>query len=130
MGVDGQTADEYAADLEGNLRRLHDRLKSGTYQAPPVRRVRIPKGDGKQTRPIGIPTFEDKVLQRAVAMVLEVDIRKFFDHLDHGHLRDVLDHRVREGVLRRVIDICGGPGGAIPRSTRRTLHGRPGGKCW
>jgi len=145
VGVDGQTADEYAVDLEGNLRRLHDRFKSGTYQAPPVRRVRIPKGDGKQTRPIGIPTFEDKILQRAVAMVLEaiyeqdflscsygfrpgrsahkalddlwhilmatgggwvleVDIRKFFDHLDHGHLRDFLDRRVRDGVLRRAID--------------------------
>jgi group II intron reverse transcriptase/maturase len=145
VGVDGQTADEYAVDLEGNLRRLHDRFKSGTYQAPPVRRVRIPKGEGKRTRPIGIPTFEDKILQRAVTMVLEViyeqdflpcsygfrpglsahmaledlwqklmatgggwvlevDIQSFFDHLDHGHLRDFLDRRVRDGVLRRAID--------------------------
>jgi group II intron reverse transcriptase/maturase len=144
-GVDGQTAEDYATDLEANLRGLHDRFKSGTYKAPPVRRVRIPKGDGKQTRPIGIPTFEDKILQRAVTMVLEaiyeqdfldcsygfrpgrsahmaledlwqammatgggwvleVDIRKFFDHLDHGHLRDFLDRRVRDGVLRRAID--------------------------
>jgi len=69
-GVDGQSAGVYAADLENNLRSLLDRAKSGTYRAPPVRRVHIPKGDG-QTRPIGIPTFEDKVLQRAVAMVLE-----------------------------------------------------------
>ena len=124
MGVDGQTAEDYAADLEGNLRSLLDRAKSGRYQAPPVRRVHIPKGTGSETRPIGIPTFEDKVLQRAVAMVLEavyeqdfldcsygfrpgrsrirrwrrseaadgmrggwvleVDIRKFFDALDHA----------------------------------------------
>src|SRR5919108_5985161 len=61
-GVDGITAEEYEQDLEGNLRRLLDRAKSGTYRAPPVRRVYIPKGTGPETRPIGIPTFEDKVL--------------------------------------------------------------------
>jgi RNA-directed DNA polymerase len=70
-GVDRQTADEYAAHLEDNLRSLLERAKSGTYRAPPVRRVHIPKGSGSETRPIGIPTFEDKVMQRAVAMVLE-----------------------------------------------------------
>src|SRR5689334_20555604 len=125
-GVDGVTADDYERDLEGNLQRLLDRAKSGTYQAPPVRRVHIPKGTGgNETRPLGIPTFEDKVLQRATVMVLEsiyeqdfypcsygfrpgrsahqalrdlwqqtmqsgggwildVDIRKFFDTLDHA----------------------------------------------
>jgi hypothetical protein len=57
-GIDGQTSDEYAANLQGNLQALLDRFKSGGYQAPPVRRVHIPKGDGKSTRPIGIPTFE------------------------------------------------------------------------
>lgn len=145
-GVDGVTAEEYERDLEGNLRRLLDRAKSGTYQAPPVRRVPIPKGGSTtETRPLGIPTLEDKVLQRAVVMllepiyeqdflecsygfrpgrsahqalasfrnqlmdcrggwVLEVDIRKFFDNLDHGHLRAFLRHRVRDGVLLRLID--------------------------
>jgi len=144
VGTDGQTAEEYALDLEGNLQLLLDRAKSGTYRAPPVRRVHIPKGDGSQTRPIGIPTFEDKVLQRAVAMVLEavykqdfldcsygfrpgrsahqalkalrdemmrmgggwvleVDISKFFDTLDHEHLRTMLRRRVRDGVLLRLI---------------------------
>jgi group II intron reverse transcriptase/maturase len=139
-GVDGQNSDEYAEKLEDNLQSLLDRAKSGTYRAPPVRRVHIPKGDGKQTRPIGIPTFEDKVLQRAVAMVLEavyeqsfrdfsygfrpgrsahqalrvvrdtcwemrggwvleVDIKSFFDTLDHEHLRTILSQRVRDGVI-------------------------------
>lgn len=71
-GVDGQTATEYAARLKENLQSLLDRAKSGDrYRAPPVRRAHIPKGDGRKTRPIGIPAFEDKVLQRAVAMVLE-----------------------------------------------------------
>jgi len=145
VGVDGQTATDYEANLEDNLRSLLGRAKSGTYRAPPVRRVRIPKGDSKtETRPIGIPAFEDKVLQRAVVMVLEaiyeedfhdcsygfrpgrsahdalsalwqqtmqsgggwvleLDIRKFFDELDHAHLREFLQRRVRDGVLLRLI---------------------------
>jgi group II intron reverse transcriptase/maturase len=70
VGVDGQTAAEYGSNLEGNLQSLLERFKSGSYRAPPVRRVHIPKGDGHKTRPIGIPTLEDKVLQRAVAMLL------------------------------------------------------------
>jgi group II intron reverse transcriptase/maturase len=144
-GVDGVTADEYEQDLESNLQRLLNRAKSGTYHAPPVRRVHIPKGGSStETRPIGIPTLEDKVLQRAVVMllepiyeqdfldcsfgfrpgrsahqaleafrgelmacrggyVLEVDIRKFFDNLDHGHLRAFLQLRVHDGVLLRLI---------------------------
>ncbi len=128
VGVDGVTAEEYEQDLEGNLQSLLDRAKSGTYKAPPVRRVHIPKGGSStETRPLGIPTLEDKLLQRAVVMllesiyeqdfldcsygfrpgrsahdalksfrdqtmncrpkggwVLEVDIRKFFDNLDHS----------------------------------------------
>ncbi len=145
VGVDGQTGEDYVADLEGNLRSLLERAKSGRYQAPPVRRVHIPKaGSATETRPLGIPTFEDKVLQRAVVMVLEavyeqdfrdcsygfrpgrsahqaletlwkntmsmgggwildVDIRKFFDTIDHGHLREFLKRRVRDGVLLRLI---------------------------
>ena len=55
VGVDGKTAKDYAKDLEENLRSLLNRFKSGTYRAPPVRRVHIPKGDGSKTRPIGIP---------------------------------------------------------------------------
>ena len=144
VGVDDRTADEYGAALERNLQSLLDRAKSGTYRAPPVRRVQIPKGDGKQTRPIGIPTFEDKILQRAIAMLLEavyeqeflpcsygfrpgrsahqaladlqheltvmaggwiieVDIRRFFDELDHNQLQEILRRRVRDGVVLRLV---------------------------
>jgi RNA-directed DNA polymerase len=144
-GVDGQSAQEYAQNLEANLQNLLSRAKSGTYRAPPVRRVQIPKASGKEMRPIGIPTFEDKVQQRVVAMVLEavyeqdfldcsygfrpsrsahdllaalqhetvwmaggwileVDIRKFFDSLDHAHLREILRHRVRDGVILRLVE--------------------------
>jgi group II intron reverse transcriptase/maturase len=144
VGVDGQTAAAYAEHLEANLRALLERAKSGAYRAPPVRRVHIPKAGGPKTRPIGIPTFEDKVLQRAVAMVLEavyeqdfrdcsygfrpgrsahqalqvlwkglmdlgggfvleLDIERFFDALDHQMLREILRQRVRDGVLLRLI---------------------------
>ncbi len=144
-GSDEVTAAEYAEDLDRNLRSLLERFKSGSYFAPPVRRVQIPKGDGSKTRPIGIPTFEDKVLQRAVLMVLEAvyeqdfydfsygfrpkrsahqaldslwhrlmdvhggwvleaDISSFFDTLDHKILRSFLDQRVRDGVIRKMID--------------------------
>lgn len=144
-GVDGQTWQDYEVDLENNLQSLLDRAKSGSYFAPPVRRVHIPKGGSTtETRPIGIPTLEDKVLQRSVLMILEaiykwefyscsygfrrgmsahraldalwqqsmkkrvkwileVDIRKFFDTLDHQHLREFLQLRVRDGVLLRLI---------------------------
>src|SRR6202048_2644460 len=143
-GIDGMTAQEYEANLEANLRDLRERIVSGRYKAPPVRRSYIPKADGSQ-RPLGIPTFEDKVAQRAIAMVLEavyeqdflscsygfrpgrsahqalrqlsgvmtvrtqhwvldVDVRKYFDSISHSHLREILDQRVTDGVIRRMID--------------------------
>jgi len=84
-GVDGQTADEYAKNLGSNLQSLLDRAKSGDhYRAPPVRRVHIPKGDGSKTRPIGIPTFEDKILQKSVAMVLEAVYEQEFLPCSYG----------------------------------------------
>ena len=67
-GVDGQTAASYEQNVEENPRALLGRFKAGTYRAPPGRRVHIPKGDGSKTRAIAVPTFEDKVLQRAVCM--------------------------------------------------------------
>lgn len=83
VGIDGQTAEDYAANLDRNLGVLLNRLKDGTYHAPAVRRVHIPKGNGK-TRPIGIPTLEDKVLQRAVAMVLEAVYEQDFLDCSYG----------------------------------------------
>jgi len=144
-GVDGQTVQDYSAHLGDNLGSLLERAKAGTYWAPPLRRAHIPKGVSGETRPIGMPTFEDKILQRAVVMVLEavyeqdfrdcsygfrpgrsahqaldalwrqtmkmgggwiveVDIRKFFDTLDHAQLRELLRRRIRDGVLLRLID--------------------------
>lgn len=144
-GIDGVTAEAYEQDLLGNLQRLLEAAKSGSYKAPAVRRVWITKADGSKTRPLGIPTLEDKILQRAVVMileaifeqdfldvsygfrpnrsahqalgalwtglsrmgggwVLEIDIKSYFDRIDHSHLRRFLERRVRDGVLRRLID--------------------------
>lgn len=85
VGVDGQTAEAYEEDLKANLQDLLNRAKSGTYVAPPVRRVHIPKaGSPNETRPLGIPTFEDKILQRAVLMVLEPVYETDFRDVSHG----------------------------------------------
>jgi four helix bundle protein len=77
VGIDGQTAEEYAAKLDENLQSLLDRAKSGRYLAPPVRRVHIPKGDGRQTRPIGIPTLD--VYQTALQLARRVHEAKLQD---------------------------------------------------
>jgi len=69
-GVDGVTSERYEKTLDANVKALAARVKSGRYAAPPVRRVYIPKANGKR-RPLGIPTFEDKLLQRAVVTLLE-----------------------------------------------------------
>ncbi len=82
-GIDGQTGATYALNLDANLRELEKRVKSGTYRAPPVRRVYIPKGKGKQ-RPIGVPTFEDKIVQRAVQMILEPLYEQDFYDCSYG----------------------------------------------
>jgi RNA-directed DNA polymerase len=143
-GVDRQTAEMYAGNLDENLRGLLEKAKSGNYKAPPVKRAYIPKGSGKELRPIGIPTFEDKVLQRAVHMLMEpiyektfldcsygfrpgrsahnaleaiwenatgqeggwvidLDIRKYFDTIDHAQIREILKQKVRDGVITRLI---------------------------
>ena len=82
-GIDGVTAADYEVNLEANLLDLLDRIKSGRYQAPPVRRAYIPKADGSQ-RMLGIPTFEDKVAQRAVTMVLEAIYEQDFLPCSYG----------------------------------------------
>jgi len=107
-GVDGQGAEQYAAQLEDNLQSLLDRAKSGRYWAPPVRRVHIPKGEGSDTRPIGIPTFEDKVLQRAVAMVIgEVYEQEFYD-FSYGFRPGRSAHQAVEAVQNMAWRMRGG----------------------
>jgi RNA-directed DNA polymerase len=82
-GIDGVTAADYASNLEANLLDLLERIKSGRYQAPPVRRVYIPKTDGS-LRALGLPTFEDKVCQRAIVMVLELVYEQDFLPCSYG----------------------------------------------
>jgi RNA-directed DNA polymerase len=82
-GIDGATAADYEVNLEANLLDLLERIKSGRYRAPPVRRAYIPKADGSQ-RKLGIPTFEDKVAQRAVTMVLEAVYEQDFLPCSYG----------------------------------------------
>jgi RNA-directed DNA polymerase len=106
-GVDRQSADEYASNLEGNLRSLLERAKSGSYVAPPVRRVHIPKSDGTQTRPIGIPTFEDKVLQRAVAMVLEAVYEQDFLDCSYGFRPGRSAHQALRVVRDQTMKMAG-----------------------
>src|SRR6202048_4440954 len=69
-GVDGQTWAEYGQELEARLAELSDRVRRGAYRPQPVRRVYVPKRDGKQQRPIGVAAVEDKIVQRAAVMVL------------------------------------------------------------
>ncbi len=108
VGVDGQSAEDYAANLEDNLRSLLDRAKSGTYRAPPVRRVHIPKGSGSETRPIGIPTFEDKLLQRAVAMVLEAVYEQDFLDCSYGFRPRRSAHHALEALQHQAVVMGGG----------------------
>lgn len=107
-GVDGQTAADYAGNLEGNLKALLEGFKSGRYRAPPVRRVHIPKGDGTKTRPIGIPTFEDKVLQRAVAMVLEAVYEQDFLDCSYGFRPGRSAHQALQALWDGMMEMGGG----------------------
>ena len=142
-GVDGETWRHYGEQLEVNLQDLSERLKRGAYRAKPVRRVYIPKADGRQ-RPLGVTALEDKIVQRAavevlnaiyetdflgfsygfrpgrsqhqaldalytglwtrkVNWVLDVDIRGFFDTIDHGWLVKFVEHRIADRRVVRLI---------------------------
>ena len=146
VGVDGVTKERYGHNLEANLQALHARLKTKRYRHQPIRRVYIPKGQGKM-RPIGIAAFEDKLVQDAVREVLEAlyeqdflscsygfrpgrsahdavrtldqivhrgevqwileaDIVSFFDSLDRSELKKMLEIRVADGALLRLIGKC------------------------
>ena len=146
VGIDGVTKEQYGQALEVNLQDWHARLKAKRYRHQPIRRVHIPKAQGK-TRPIGISAFEDKVVQDAVREVLEAiyeqdflgcsygfrpgrsahdavrtleqivhrgevrwifeaDIVSFFDSLDRTELKKMLEVRVADGSLLRLIGKC------------------------
>jgi group II intron reverse transcriptase/maturase len=106
-GVDGVTGEDYERDLQGNLERLLDQFKSGRYRAPDVRRVHIPKGDGR-TRPLGIPTFEDKVLQRAVAMILGAVYEQDFLPCSYGFRPGRSAHDAIADSRQGLMDLKGG----------------------
>ena len=142
-GIDGVTYEQYEANAEENIRQLHQRLKEGKYRAQPLRRVYIPKEDGKQ-RPISIPALEDKIVQKAVVdllnaiyeqdflecsygfrpkrgqqqaldevgrvictrpigWVLEIDIRSYFDSIVRSALVGMIEKRVIDGSVLRLI---------------------------
>jgi group II intron reverse transcriptase/maturase len=146
VGVDGVTKEEYGQVLEANLQDLHARMKAKRYRHQPIRRVYIPKEQGK-TRPIGISAFEDKLVQDAVrevlqaiyeqdfldcsygfrpgrsahdairalnqivhrgegSWILEADISSFFDSIDRKELKKMLETRVADGSLLRLIGKC------------------------
>ena len=146
VGVDGVTKEQYGQALEDNLRDLHERMVTKRYRHQPIRRVHIPKDNGK-TRPIGISAFEDKLVQDAVrevleaiyeqdfldcshgfrprrsahdairaldrvvhqgkvSWILEADIVSFFDSVDRKMLKEMLQIRVADGSLLRLIGKC------------------------
>jgi len=147
VGVDGVTKDQYEQDLWGNLRDLHERLKTKRYRHQPIRRVHIPKEKKGQTRPIGVSATEDKVVQSAVREVLqaiyeqdflgcsygfrpgrsahdavraliragndgeanwilEFDVVSFFDSVRRSQLMEMLQERVVDGSLLRLVGKC------------------------
>lgn len=146
VGVDGVTKEQYGQDLARNIQDLHQRLRTKRYRHQPIRRVHIPKDNGK-TRPLGISAFEDKIVQDAVRevlqavyeqdfldcsygfrpgrsahdavralhravdrgevnWVLEADIVSFFDSVDRKALREMLQKRVVDGSMDRLIAKC------------------------
>jgi RNA-directed DNA polymerase len=147
-GVDGMTKEEYARHLDENIHDLHQRMRTQKYRHQPIRRVHIPKGPGsRETRPIGISTIEDKIVQGAlrevleaiyeqdflpcsfgfrpgrsahdalgvldrmlvrerIRWVLEADIRSFFDSIDRKKLTELLQLRVADGSLLRLVGKC------------------------
>ena len=107
-GVDGQTAAEYATNLEQNLQSLLDRFKSGKYKAPPVRRTYIPKGKSGEHRALGIPTFEDKVLQRAVVMILEAIYEGDFHGFSYAYRPGRTQHQALKSIWDEVMRMGGG----------------------
>jgi group II intron reverse transcriptase/maturase len=96
-GVDGETWQHYGEDLEANLRDLAERLKRGAYRAKPVRRAYIPKADGRQ-RPLGVPTLEDKIVQRSVVEVLNAIYEADFLGFSYGFRPERSPHQALDAL--------------------------------
>ncbi len=97
--MDGITKEQYGQDLDVKLRDLHQRLRSKTWRHQPVRRVHIPKEKGN-TRPIGISSFEDKVVQGAVREVLEAVYEPVFLDVSFGFRRGRSAHDALRALNR------------------------------
>jgi RNA-directed DNA polymerase len=108
-GVDDVTAAQYEEELDKNLSSLLERFKSGSYYAPPVKRVYIPKEvGGERIRPIGIPTLEDKILQRAVVMVLTPIYEEDFLCCSYGFRPGRSAHQALEVLWQGIMGMGGG----------------------
>ena len=105
-GVDGVRSEQYQEKLGENLRELENRMKSGRYQAPPVRRAYVPKSKTEK-RPIGIPTYEDKIAQRAVQMVLEPIYEQQFYDFSYGFRPGKSPHMALERLWQEVLNMRG-----------------------
>ena len=84
-GDDGESIEQFESELEQRIQEVYEQLRAGAYRAPPFRRVEIPKGPGKTgTRPLGIPTVADRLLQKAVARILEAVFEADFRDVSYG----------------------------------------------
>ncbi|MGX1356985.1 group II intron reverse transcriptase/maturase [Bradyrhizobium elkanii] len=99
-GVDGQSLEDFAGDLENHLYRLWNRLASGSYFPPPVRRVEIPKAGGG-VRPLGIPTVADRIAQMVVKRCLEPELDGEFDPDSYGYRPGKSAHQAIEQARKR-----------------------------
>ena len=103
-GVDGKSAEQFESELETHIEEICAHLKAGTYRAPPVRRVDIPKGPGKDgTRPLGIPTVGDRLLQRAVARILEAVFEADFLECSHGFRPGRNPHHALRALREQIV---------------------------
>jgi group II intron reverse transcriptase/maturase len=107
VGVDGQTSVAFSANLDAELEQLLNEAKSGSYRAPPVRRAYIPKSDGSQ-RPLGIPSFRDKVLQRAIVMALEPIYEAEFYDFSYGFRPGRSAHDALQSLRDQLWEMKGG----------------------
>ena len=103
-GVDGESTKQFECELEQRVQAICERLKAGAYRAPPVRRVEIPKGPGKTgTRPLGIPTVEDRLLQRAVARIVEAVFEADFCDGSYGFRPGRSPHHALQALRLQIV---------------------------